>query len=321
MKIIHRLVIIILFSCSCTNNENGGITLKLEKKVNSYNDSTFISTGYIFPGFNNGYVISDLSNGFLGLIEENFSNLQTIGFKGKGGGINEFLFLPVKIHCNNNSIRTFEKTPGKLIKMRSFDIESHNWSYKILNGPQDKIISGDFCITKDETIIFKSIPTDSSLFVSYNLKTGKTSYIMKNQSPIVSQNKIPSFTIVNDSLLAVLYDNNPRLEIYSIKTGLYKTSFEVPLNNKIKEILNKFPEAPIFQGGVFSFNNRIFISYNGVGMIDGKISNNGRNINWTFLNFPETEDDFLAMNNFIVTNSHIIIFTQGEFKVFENPYF
>lgn len=320
LKNTYILVLIAFLFSNCTNSENSEITLQLESKVDSYNDSTFISYGYIFPGFEDGYIVSDIKNGFLGLIDENFSNLQKIGFNGKGGGVNEFRFLPGKIYQKSNNIYTIEKTISNQIRLRSFNVNTHSWSTKILNGLNDRIYTYNFCEAKDENIVFKSLPTDSSMFVIYNLKTEHTSYILKGQSSFLPKNKIPSFTIINDSLLAVLYDINPRIEIYSITTGLLKTSFDVPLNNKIREILRQYPEAPIFAGDIFSFDNRLFISYNGVGMIDCKISKNGRNIKWTFLNFPDTNEDFLALHNFIVTQKHIIFFTQGEFKVLKTPY-
>ena len=316
-KLILIILAFVIVSCNDRNIET--IQLNLLDKIDKYNDTTFVSNGYIFPVGKESYLISDFKNNFIALFNPQNRDVKVIGKQGVSGNLNEFPFLPTNVCYKNLKLFFVKNHSGNQPKIIMYDIANDHWSELPLKGLREIAYGWPVDFLTPEMMIFKTYPTEKAAFVIYNVKNKQIKGVGSNLSKVYKNLRRPNFTIVNDNMLSVVLEKEGAVDFYSLKNGKLINSFLIPLNKQIKEILKKHPQAPKFQGRIKAYNNVIYICYNGIGMVAGKINDFGKTIEWTFLNFPNMEEDYLLMNDFIVTKNEIILFTEGVIKILNNP--
>ena len=296
----------LLSSCKIGTDKVPVITLNLLEQVNKYNDSTFVSYGIIkkIPE-NDSYVVCDYGNRLIGILNLKKNNLEIIGVQGRGP--EEYPSLVSDIYADTSKIYMI----GMPSLFFEYDLSKKERKVISLNKIQGQLLMSNLTYI-DSNIVGQTPTFNNHLFIKYNVYSDSTTLFGMRKEE--NQEEYYLDVYMEDRIVTVSkFSKKPTLNIYDLNSGSLLSSCLIPMSENIKRILQTAPKAPTFDGIVVQ-DNRVFIAFNGVGMVTGEISRNNTIKKWTFLDYPKNITDNVILKNFIVDGEKLILFN------YENPF-
>ena len=198
-----------------------------------------------------------------------------------------------------------------------YDLSKKERKVISLNKIQGQLLMSNLTYI-DSNIVGQTPTFNNHLFIKYNVYSDSTTLFGMRKEE--NQEEYYLDVYMEDRIVTVSkFSKKPTLNIYDLNSGSLLSSCLIPMSENIKRILQTAPKAPTFDGIVVQ-DNRVFIAFNGVGMVTGEISRNNTIKKWTFLDYPKNITDNVILKNFIVDGEKLILFNYGNIKVYENPF-
>jgi hypothetical protein len=170
------LLLFALYSCNIDGDRNDIIELEIGNIIQSYNDSTFVSYGVIEKLDSNHFIICDIKNRWIGVVDENYKNLQIIGKQGRGG--EEYPNLVSKIFTGSDSNEVFMLGPQGVLYLLCFHKDSIERRIISLDKIRQKGMLSSIIVI-DNNVYCIANPEDESLFIEYQILDGEITCIGK----------------------------------------------------------------------------------------------------------------------------------------------